>query len=294
MLNNHSRARVLIVSRLPMALFGVLCVALGMTVSLFSFSFQISSPPSSSSYVPISPATVTVTTSITSTALPSDEYALAYRESFGLFDDIPEKSWKRMQQHARNYVQYYNSSNPSLNIDRTIKWYIENQEPNFSCPHVRRVGKNNGHGDGPKWTCNPHRINSATTSIPMETRQSDNNNDCLIYSIGSNGEYDFEEGLLQELGGGDASALQSMSSMSSKCEIHVFDFGGYQRPDDTARNIHYHQWGLEGVEEKSKIKRKMMSFPDIVKTLGHEKRTIDILKIDCEGCEWYVMYSVCM
>jgi hypothetical protein len=131
------------------------------------------------------------------------------------------------------------------------------------------VGQNNGHGDGPKWICNPHRI--------RETRP-----DCLIYSIGSNGQYDFEEGLLQELSisGGRGEGA------SPSCEIHVFDFGGYQRPNDAARNIHYHQWGLEGSKEKSKIKREMMSFPDIVKTLGHEKRTIDILKIDCEGCEW--------
>jgi hypothetical protein len=71
----------------------------------------------------------------------------------------------------------------------------------------------------------------------------------------------------------------------------VFDFGGYERSNDAVRNIHYHQWGLEGSEEKSTIKRKMMSFPDIVKTLGHEERTIDILKIDCEGCEWYVLLS---
>jgi hypothetical protein len=113
MLLNHSRARVVAASRHLPALFGVLCVALGMTVSLFSCSVQISSPSLAS----------TITN-----APPSDEYALAYRESFGLFDDIPEKSWKRMQHHARTYVQYYNSSHPTYHIDRTIKWYIENQE----------------------------------------------------------------------------------------------------------------------------------------------------------------------
>ncbi len=94
------------------ALFGVLCVALGMTVSLFSCSFQVSSPSSASTI---------------SNAPPSDEYALAYRESFGLFDDIPEKSWKRMQHHARNYVQYYDSSKPTLHIDKPVQWFIENQ-----------------------------------------------------------------------------------------------------------------------------------------------------------------------
>jgi hypothetical protein len=133
------------------------------------------------------------------------------------------------------------------------------------------VGGNNGHGDGPKWVCNPHRIG---------LREPPRAKDCLIYSIGSNGEYDFEEGLLQELG------LTSKVS----CEIHVFDFGGYERPEDAAKNIHYHQWGLQGVgASASKGKREMKSFPDILKTLGHENRTIDILKIDCEGCEKYVL-----
>jgi hypothetical protein len=97
------------------ALFGVMCVALGMTLSLLSSSFQMSSPS-------LAPATNTITH-----VPPSDEYALAYRESFGLFDDIPEKSWKRMQHHARNYVQYYDSSKPTLHIDKPVQWFIENQ-----------------------------------------------------------------------------------------------------------------------------------------------------------------------
>jgi hypothetical protein len=120
-------ARHLMVSRHLLALFGVLCVALGMTVSLFSYSFQISSPFLEAPPLPHFDE-YALANRESSSPPHSDDFALAYRESLGFFDDIPEKSWKRMQQHARNYVQYSNSTDPTVNIDRTIKWYIENQE----------------------------------------------------------------------------------------------------------------------------------------------------------------------
>ena len=32
-----------------------------------------------------------------------------------------------------------------------------------------------------------------------------------------------------------------------------------------------------------------MSFESVIRKLGHERRTIDILKIDCQGCEYAAM-----
>jgi hypothetical protein len=142
-------------------------------------------------------------------------------------------------------------------------------QPDFTCPFKRRIG---GHGDGPKWTCNPHRL--------YERK------DCLIYSIGSEGDYLFEESLIRLLG-------------SLHCEIHVFDPGNYARPggDPEKNNIHYHQWGLKSSYDSAYSAEitlnalngaapAMMTFQETQKALGHKGRTIDIFKINCEKCEW--------
>jgi hypothetical protein len=66
-----------------------------------------------------------------------------------------------------------------------------NVDPLFTCPHTRRIG---GRGDGPK--CDPHRLRRL--------------NDCLVYSIGSAGNFMFEDGLNDIV-------------RNKHCEIHVFD-----------------------------------------------------------------------
>lgn len=147
-----------------------------------------------------------------------------------------------------------------------------NYEPLFTCPHVIRVGYA---GDGPKWTCDPHRIKKIAARRKTDgSKQSD----CLVYSVGSEGRYGFEDSLVDLLG------------PDTVCEIHVFDPGNYSRPENARRNIHYHAWGLKSSYDKSQPTfdgATFMSFPDILRTLGHENRTIDILKVDCEWCEWY-------
>lgn len=106
------------------------------------------------------------------------------------------------------------------------------------------------------------------------------------------------------------------------CEIHVFDpFSGYikgvrnfveKRSNDHSafkvenRDIKYknsplasifpHRWGLAETDKIINITRKknssvavMKSLPSIIKELKHTNRSLDILKIDIEGCEFGIL-----
>jgi Methyltransferase domain len=134
-------------------------------------------------------------------------YELAYEQSFGYFDDITEVHWKLYQQRAKNEPMYH-EPNPDPATMPTAAWLVQNVDPIFTCAHICQAG---GRGDGPKWTCDPHRL-------PKQPN-------CLIYSIGSSGDYAFEDGLVKALG--------------THCEIHVFDpdpsFG--RKNDAEKRNI---------------------------------------------------------
>jgi hypothetical protein len=187
---------------------------------------------------------------------------LANSQSSGYFNDIPDASWKRMQQRARSSVQYMYPTEPEKGFKNVKLWNLNNLQPDFTCPHVSRVG---GHGDGPKWTCDPHRLLAK--------------NDCLIYSVGSQGQYEWEDAMVALFG-------------SPHCEIHVFDPGNYTRPGDLEmKNIHYHQWGIKSsYNQPAKSLRaalpEMLTFQQTLTKLGHKRRKIDILKIHCASCAW--------
>merc|ERR1712071_209045 len=151
-----------------------------------------------------------------------------------------------------------------------------NCEPNFSCPFERRIGEN-PNGDGAKWICDPHRIRR----IAAERKEKNPDKPgCLIYSVGSNGQFGFGVAVQKFLG-------------PDVCEIHIFDFGDYASWAPKDMNIHYHQWGLVDHKtaigiDKQKPGQRLHSLQQTVQMLGHEDYpAIDIFKIDCEDCEWY-------
>jgi hypothetical protein len=107
----------------------------------------------------------------------------------------------------------------------------------------------------------------------------------LIYSIGSEGDYGWEDSLMDIVG------------VNKHCEIHVFGAGSHAREGDPeSKNIHYHQWAMTsnydlkynaGAAKKHGLtSANTASFPEMVERLGHQNRTIDVLKMDCDNCEW--------
>lgn len=222
-----------------------------------------------------------------------DDFQLAYQQSYGFFDDIPSAQWKLHQKRAREHQNHANPAKPNSrwpNAPPAI-FYMQNYDPFFTCPHVRRLG---GAGDGPKWTCDAHRLariaQDRKAQAAQSTQQQQQSN-CLVYSIGCAGNYQWEEALAKSLMGPDGKQRD--------CEIHVFDFAG----DFTVAghvetyNIHFHKVMIKSSYDDSMARAWpkqakgyapwTYTLQEIVQKLGHEGHVIDILKVDCEFCEWF-------
>lgn len=214
--------------------------------------------------------------------LHNDLYTLANNQSYGFFKDITTDNWNRLREISSKNVKHLANDDPLIYNDvrgqhkadensRTpTAWFQSHYEPDFGCMFKKRVG-GNGNGDGPKWICDPHRL----IEVSQERKKRDPlTPGCIIYSVGSCGDFSFEEGLQNLLG-------------KDTCEIHIFDMGDYGAGMPKNMNMHYHKWGIARetlVDTKGLV---FKSFKQTLKDLGHlHLPAIDIFKIDCEGCEY--------
>ena len=111
---------------------------------------------------------------------------------------------------------------------------------------------------GPKFVC----------GVDVLAAKSNSTSDgCLVYSIGSNNDIAFEEATYNHIG----------------CEIHTFD-PTLDKPFVGDKYATFHPWGLgeDGVKMSGNRKDWVgMSMEHVLRELGHENRTIDILKVLC-------------
>jgi len=138
---------------------------------------------------------------------------------------------------------------PMSDVD--YPWGFTPFYPTYTCPDEERIG---GPLDGGKWVCGPRRL-------PREN--------CVVYSIGSNGVDDFE---------------QSMYDVAPQCEMHTFDPGDFANAINVNRKVTtYHQKFLMPT---AKPEKNMTTLTDVMHELGHNH--IDVFKVDIEGGEFGV------
>ena len=146
------------------------------------------------------------------------------------------------------------------------KHYFDPFESEANCFSEERFGFSNRYhafSDGPKFICGVDLI---------AAKGKRNAEDCLVYSVGSRNKIEFETAVHKIMG----------------CEIFMFD--------PTIREQHFigveiatfKSWAL-GIDGQKAMGKDGKSIETIMKELGHEGRKIDILKIDCEGCEYDIM-----
>eukprot|EP00823_Brevimastigomonas_motovehiculus_P008585 TRINITY_DN7895_c0_g1_i1.p1 TRINITY_DN7895_c0_g1~~TRINITY_DN7895_c0_g1_i1.p1 ORF type:complete len:275 (+),score=55.64 TRINITY_DN7895_c0_g1_i1:109-933(+) len=148
--------------------------------------------------------------------------------------------WSRYDPNAWNKKRSQNLKELSLNIE-------------YECP-MARFGELE---DGGKQVC----LHSFTPNLK----------NCIIYSIGVDGEWTFD---------------QAIAAMG--CQIYAFDpFIPHDTGDNFMNdpNIHYYKIGLSALD--SPPGSKFMSLRQMMKMLGHTE--ITILKIDIESSEWPVL-----
>ncbi|CAJ1953932.1 unnamed protein product [Cylindrotheca closterium] len=147
-------------------------------------------------------------------------------------------------------------------------------EPEANCIAEERFGSDTRYlaiGDGPKFVCGVDLIGNKNAKNPKD--------ECLVYSIGSDNDIEFEKAVHDFLG----------------CETHTFDPTLKTAFKGDAYST-FHPWGIgvdgetvRAVYNKRKTNFVTKSLGAIVAELGHNDRTIDIFKIDCERCEYEAM-----
>jgi len=141
-------------------------------------------------------------TTATTSGTGGDTSSLAFHHSFGLFDDVSKQEWESLRAKTKSSSWYGNPQNPLEGVDDAKGWRDNNMNPTFDCPRMEGVGVG---GQQTKLVCNPKRL-------VKKEEKSNGPPRCLIYSIGSAGDFHFED---------------SIANMHhNTCEIHVFDPAG--------------------------------------------------------------------
>eukprot|EP00966_Prymnesium_polylepis_P323923 7380051-Prymnesium_polylepis.2 len=93
---------------------------------------------------------------------------------------------------------------------------------------------------------------------------------------------------------------------SAGCRVHAFDPGAPPPRGALPPNVTFHRWGLPTDPSLSERQERLftsasygatsegeyLSMRQIRARLGHERTPLTVLKLDCEGCEWWTLATI--
>jgi hypothetical protein len=171
-----------------------------------------------------------------------------------------------VQRSTRVYHETISKRNDKVNseysgiLDSIVPWDVSKETylwdlfpPTFNCPFKHRLGRLS---DGGKVVCNWEalraRCHHGVDPPPV------------VYSVGVRDEVSFEQDLVLKTG----------------CPLHAFDHTITSVPG--VPNVTFNKVGIAAHDVSEVLK----SLPTLMAERNHSG--IDLLKIDCEGCEWDV------
>jgi FkbM family methyltransferase len=134
--------------------------------------------------------------------------------------------------------------------------------------------------DGGKWLCGLKEVHESRKrnhddSFYGVNKHHYQDKPCIVYSIGSNNEFSFEE---------------KVRVVAPGCEIHTFDPTVKETGEGTRFYDQYHDaYGLGGIDS-NRGRFPVRSIESIMKELNHDH--VDYLKVDVEGFEWDFLRQV--
>jgi Methyltransferase domain len=201
-----------------------------------------------------------------------------------LYNDA-ESRWQRRVSSRKALVEPFDLNSPPT------KFTWDPFEFEWDCSIRERVGIHL-FGDGSKFMCGAEYLAQKS--------------ECLVYSIGSAYDDGFEQALLQIAPNCEVCILYILVAathsirtnnlfhlMHDGAQVHVFDptsEGDTMTLRAAAFGYQYHTIGL-GSQQQSDNREQLQNGPlltlqQMMTALNHTGRTIDVFKMDCEGCEY--------
>ncbi|KAF8055946.1 ARMC8 [Scenedesmus sp. PABB004] len=148
---------------------------------------------------------------------------------------------------------------PSESGFRAADWKVF--APTVACPPDRPLKLYGGAGDGGKALCSLESFRGSA-------------GDCVIYSMGSNGNFLFEEAMLRD----------------TPCKVHTFDCTFDGRSLDAGARHTYHKWCIGAAPPDgggAMPGAEWRTYANVTAALGHAR--VQVLKADIEGWEYVLL-----